>query len=471
MAHVQAGRVMNPEVSERVRGLKAQIFEGNPKICIERALQVTRSYQKNAHLPSVLRRAHGLADTLRGMSIFILDGELIVGNQISAPRGVPVFPEMACSWLEEEIPFISQRPERFELSRDDEKTLLSEIIPFWKGRSVQDLIYEALDDELKEALNAGVMNLGLHLSKGIGHFLLDYALVLHEGVEGILKRVDERMAALEQAHEPEKREFLQAVRVVYKAVKDFALRYTALAEEMAEKEPDVRRRQELLEIARICRRVPLKPAETFREALQSFWFVQLIPHIDSDGTAISPGRFDQYMWPYLRADLEEGKLDVEDAQDLIDQLWIKFNQILSLWKAEDAKYFGGFPISQNLIVGGLDTGGRDATNTLSFLCLASTGRLELPQPALSARLHRDTPTDFLDAVIEVIGTGVGMPALFNDEIIVPALQRRDIPLDDARDYGIIGCVEPGWHGRGCCMSNAAYFNLMKCLELTLGNGT
>ena len=470
MAHVQVRRGSKPGVSERVQGLKAQIFARNPKICIERALHVTRSYRKNEHLPSVLRRAHGLADTLRSMTIFILDGELIVGNQISAPRGVPVFPEMACAWLEGEIPTISERPEKFELSPEDAYSLTTEIIPFWKGRSVQDLIYGALTDELKDALNAGVLNLGLHLSKGIGHFLLDYALVLHEGVEGILRRVEGKLATLKETRKLEKIEFLQAVGVVYGAVKDFAERYALLAEEMAGKESDALRREELLEIARICRRVPLKPAETFREALQSFWFVQLIPHIDSDGTAISPGRLDQYLWPFLEADLKEERIAEEEAQDLVDQLWIKFNQILSLWKAEDAKYFGGFPISQNLIVGGTDGTGRDVTNILSFLCLAATQRLMLPQPALSVRLHRETPPDFLDAVIEVIGTGVGMPALFNDEIIVPALGRRDIPLDDARDYAIIGCVEPGWHGKGCCMSNAAYFNLLKCLELTLGNG-
>jgi formate C-acetyltransferase len=408
------------------------------------------------------------------MTIFILDDELIVGNQISAPRGMPVFPEMACSWLEEEIPSISERPERFELDPEDEKILSREIIPFWRGRSVQDLIYQALSDELREALDAGVLNLGLHLSKGIGHFLLDYGLVLEHGVRSILERVDKLMQDLEEGSgkpDREKLDFLQAVHIVYEAVLAFADRYADLAEEMAQQESDGKRRTELLEIAAICRKVPRHPAESFREALQSFWFLQLIPHIDSDGTAISPGRFDRYMWPFLQSDLEGGRIDEESAQDLMDQLWLKFNQILSLWKAEDAKYFGGFPISQNLIVGGTDSAGEDITNTLSLLCLAATERLMLPQPALSVRLHGGTPPRFLDAVIDVIATGVGMPALFNDEILIPSLCNRNIPLEDARDYAIIGCVEPGWHGRGCCVSNAAYFNLLKCLELTLGNGT
>jgi len=463
-----------PGLSDRVSRLKEQIISQNPKICIERALHVTNSYRKNRDLPIVRKRAHGLADTLRSMTIFILDDELIVGNQISEARGVPVYPEMACSWLEEEIPTISERPEKFQLSPEDRKVLTDDIIPFWKGRSVQDLIYDELDDELVEALDAGVLNLGLHLSKGIGHFLLDYGLVLGEGVDGILQRIQEKQAILAKNKEhatAEMEQFLAAARIVYEAVNDFAERYSEHAARMAERESDAKRRDELVEISRICKKVPRHPAESFREALQAFWFIQLIPHIDSDGTAISPGRFDQYMWPYLESDLEKGHLDADDAQDLVDQLWLKFNQILSLWKAEDARYFGGFPISQNLIVGGTDGNGSDVTNTLSYLCLAATERLMLPQPALSARLHRNTPRYFLNAVIDVIATGVGMPALFNDEIIVPSLQRRDIPINDARDYAIIGCVEPGWQGRGCCVSNAAYFNLLKCLELTLGNGT
>ena len=474
MAHIDVKRPVKPALSDRVLTLKEQIIAQNPKICIERALHVTRSYRKNKNLPTVLKRAHGLADTLRSMTVFILDDELIVGNQISEARGVPVYPEMACSWLEEEIPTISGRPEKFQLSPADREVLTDEIIPFWKGRSVQDLIYNALDDELIQALDAGVLNLGLHLSKGIGHFLLDYGLVLREGVEGILGRVKDKQNSLRKSRTNDTKEmeqFLKAARIVFEAVIDFAQRYAELAKRMSEDEPDARRRDELVEISRICNKAPRYPAETFREALQAFWLVQLIPHIDSDGTAISPGRFDQYMWPYLQSDLENSCLDTDDSQDLVDQLWLKFNQILSLWKAEDARYFGGFPISQNLIVGGTDGSGEDVTNTLSYLCLAATERLMLPQPALSVRLHRNTPPKFLNAIIDVIATGAGMPALFNDEIIVPSLQRREIPLEDARDYAIIGCVEPGWQGKGCCVSNAAYFNLLKCLELTLGNGT
>ena len=462
-----------PALSPRVESLKGVIFGGNPKVCVERARFVTESYRENEPFPTVIRRALGLAKTLQNMTIFILDGELIVGNQISAPRGVPVFPEMACRWIEEELPDIRKRPEKFEIGEEDAKLLAGEILPYWKGRSVQDLIYGALSPELQKDLDSGVFNLGLHLSKGIGHFLLDYGKVLEVGCEGVLREVEERAALLDPAVNPgdvEKRHFLEAVRIVYEAVIRFCERYAGLAEREASRERSATRREELLEIALICRKVPARPAESFREALQAFWFIQLVPHIDSDGTAISPGRFDLYMGPYLEKDLERGVITPDQAQDLVDQLWLKFNQILSLWKAEDARYFGGFPISQNLIVGGVDKGGRDVTNTLSYLCLRATERLKLPQPALSARLHGETPPEFLDAIVQVIATGSGMPALFNDEVVVPALRNRGAGLQDARDYAIIGCVEPGWQGRGCCVSNAAYFNLLKCLELTLGNG-
>jgi pyruvate formate-lyase/glycerol dehydratase family glycyl radical enzyme len=460
-------------LSARVEKLKSQIFASPPKVCIERALAVTRSYRETEGLPEAMRRAEGLARALREMTVLILEDELIVGNQISAARGVPVFPEMACRWLEAEIGSIGTRPEKFRLGDEDARTIAEEILPYWRGHSVQDRIFRLLPEDLTRDLEAGVFNVGLHLSKGIGHFLLDYALVLGRGLEDLVREVRSRIAALDLAERPEdvdRRSFYLAVQMVLEAVLSFAERYASMAEEQARCAPGAQRRAELEEIARICRRVPWLPARTFREALQSFWFVQLVPHIDSDGTAISPGRFDQYLGPYLDADLREGRLTLETAQDLVDQLWLKFNQILSLWKADDAKYFGGFPISQNLIVGGVDRNGVDATNALSLLALRATERLRLPQPALSARLHLDSPEEFLQAVIDVIATGVGMPALFNDGMLTPCLMARGMPLEDARDYAIIGCVEPGWHGRASCASNAAYFNLLKCLELALGNG-
>lgn len=473
MANAAISKEVESGFSIRVDKLKKQIFSKQPKICAERAFYVTESYRNNEHRPTVIKRARGLAHVLENMSIFIMKDELIVGNQISSPRGVPVFPEMACNWIEEELNSFAERPEHFVIGKTDADRLADSIIPYWKGRSVQDQIYGALPAELNSALDAGILNLGLHLAKGIGHFLLDYDLILRRGCEGLIADVQERMSALDPAREPadlDKYHFLSAVEIVYNSVVKFAKRFSNLARKMAQDEKDLNRRQELMEIGRICEMVPCKPATSFREALQTFWFVQLIPHIDSDGTAISPGRFDLYMWPYLQNDLEQGHLSLSDAQDLVDQLWLKFNQILSLWKAEDIKYFGGFPISQNLIVGGIDGSGTDITNPLSFMCLAATRRLQLPQPALSARLHKKTPPQFLDAIVDVISTGVGMPALFNDEIIIPSLLQREIPLQDARDYAIIGCVEPGWHGKGGCASNAAYFNLLKCLELTLGNG-
>lgn len=473
MAEAAILEEVKTDLSKRVDNLKERIFSERPKICTERAFFVTESYRDNEHRPTVIKRARGLAHVLENMSIFILDDEIIVGNQISSPRGVPVFPEMACNWLEEELSSFDERPERFVISKADADLLADAIIPYWKGRSVQDQIYGALPPELNSALDAGVLNLGLHLAKGIGHFLLDYDLILRRGCEGLIADVQERRSALDTARNPgdlDKYHFLSAVEIVYKSVIKFAERFSNLAREMADAEKDLNRKQELMEIGRICEKVPRKPAESFREALQIFWFTQLIPHIDSDGTAISPGRFDLYMWPYLNHDLEQGRLSYSEGQDLVDQLWLKFNQILSLWKAEDVKYFGGFPISQNLIVGGVDGNGNDITNPLSFMCLAATQRLQLPQPALSVRLHKKTPPKFLDAVVDVIATGIGMPALFNDEIIIPSLLQREIPLRDARDYAIIGCVEPGWHGKGGCASNAAYFNLLKCLELTLGDG-
>ena len=268
-----------------------------------------------------------------------------------------------------------------------------------------------------------------------------------------------------------KRDFCQAAVVVAEAAIRFAGRFAERAERMAAAEACPDRRAELSEIARICRKVPAEPAETFHEALQSFWFVHLVIQIESNGHSISPGRFDQYMSPFYEADRTGGRLDRDGALELLDCLWVKFNEIMKLRDKTASIGFGGYPLFQNLIVGGQGVDGRDATNDLSYLCLDATRRTRLPQPSLSVRVHRETPPDFLRAASDLAREGLGLPAFFNDDAIVPVLQNMGVPLEEARGYAEVGCVEPQVPGKTNGYYPAGFLNLGKVLTLALHNGT
>jgi formate C-acetyltransferase len=249
----------------------------------------------------------------------------------------------------------------------------------------------------------------------------------------------------------------------------FAERYADLAEKMAEEEKDEKRRKELLQIADNCRNVPKYPAKTFYQALQSFWFMQLIPQIYDNGVSISPGRFDQYMYPFYANDIESGALTKLDAQELLESLWVKFTEPIKVYCKMDAAFHAGFPMGQNLQVSGIKPDGSDGTNDLSYRCIEAHMHMLLMQPNFSARVHKRSPNVYLMRVAEAIRMGSGMPQIVNDELFVPAITNIGVPVAEARNYVPIGCVETAplntW-GR----SNGGYFNLTKIVELALNDG-
>lgn len=460
------------KVTSRVQKLLNDLAGVERELCTERISLITESYKETEGEPIIIRRAKGLKKVLENMTVRIYDGELIVGNQASNRRFGPLYPEMAWKWIEDELDTLPKRAESFQVP-PEKKEAIKELLKYWHGKSVREKIFLALPDNLKEAVKDAVFSEDLHLSKGTGHFIVDYEKVLRFGLKKVIEEARGKIESLDIAKNPEdykKYNFLQAVIIACDAAIAFAGRFAQKAEVMAKEEKDPDRQKELERIAQTCRIVPGNPAGNLQEALQSFWFIQLIPHIDNDGTAISPGRFDRYIYPFYKYDIENKKIDIEAAQELIDCIWVKFNEILQIWPEEDTKYFGGFPISQNLTIGGLDEQRHDITNDISYMCLNATERLRLPQPALSVRIHNNTPGDFLKRVCETIKVGTGMPAVYNDEVIVDSMTNRGIKLSDARNYAIIGCVEPGIPAKGCSWSNAAYVNLAKCLELALNNG-
>ena len=349
---------------------------------------------------------------------------------------------------------------------------MRKVYPYWAGKTTSELATSYMAPEALAAIEHNIFTPGNYFYNGIGHVTVDYGKVLKIGFKGIIKETEDAIAKLNVADgDYSKRfQFLQAVIISCNAVCDYAKRYATLAKKQASECSDEKRKAELLQIAANCQKVPENGATSFYEACQSFWFVQMLLQTESSGHSISPGRFDQYMYPYYNADMEKGAITREFAQELIDCIWVKLNDLNKVRDAASAEGFAGYSLFQNLIVGGQNSSGQDATNDISYMCMNATMHVHLPQPSFSVRVWNGTPHEFMLRAAEVTRTGVGLPAYYNDEVIIPSLQSRGLTLEDARDYNIIGCVEPqksaktdGWH-------DAAFFNMCRPLELVFSNG-
>ena len=458
---------------QRTAALRERLMAHEPSVCHERASIVTAEYERFAGtLPPILLRAHALAAVLDGMSVFIGPDELIVGNQASRPRAAPIFPEYSWEWILEELDSLPQRTaDRFGVPAETSRAL-REILPRWRGKSFRDRAVRALPEDVLQAHDS-LLFLLTSMGCGVGHLAPDYSRVLTRGLDAMAREAQERLGALDLTDPAaiRMRDFCRAAAIVAEAAIRFANRFADLADRLGATEESAARRNELLAMARICRKVPAQPAETFHEALQSFWFAHLVIQIEANGHSISPGRFDQYMAPFYEADLASGRLDRAWALELLDCLWIKFNEIMKLRDRTASIGFGGYPLFQNLIVGGQGADGQDVTNDLSYLCLEATRRTRLPQPSLSVRIHRGTPPQFLRAAADAAREGLGLPAFFNDDAIVPVLQNMGVPLEEARGYAEVGCVEPQVPGRTNGYYPAGFLNLGKLLSLALHNGS
>ncbi len=460
------------ERSPRIPLLVGTLYEKMPQIEADRAVLLTESYKATEGEPIITRRAKAFAHILEHIPITIRDNELIVGAATKAPRSCQVFPEYSYEWLMDEFDTVEHRTaDPFYIS-DETKATLSEVYKYWKGKTTSALATSYMSDEAKTAIEHGMFTPGNYFYNGIGHLTVDYKKVLAVGYSGIIAEAKAEKAKLSQGDMDfaKRTHFLEAVIMSCEAAINYAERYSALASSMAKTTSDFGRKKELEEISSVCARVPRLGAESFREACQSFWFVQMLLQIESSGHSISPGRFDQYMYPYYKEDLEGGKITREQAQELIDCIWVKLNDLNKVRDAASAEGFAGYSLFQNLIVGGQDKYGRDATNDLSFMAITATEHVFLPQPSFSVRVWNGSPHEFLIRAAELTRTGIGFPAYYNDEVIIPSLQSRGLTLEDARDYNIIGCVEPqkaaktdGWH-------DAAFFNMCRPLEMVFSGG-
>lgn len=461
------------EKSERIPKLIDHLFDHMPAIESDRAVLLTESYRQTENLPLIRRRSAAFRHILEGLPITIRPGELIVGSNAVTPRGCQTFPEYSYEWLEGEFETVSTREaDPFTISERD-KARLKEVHPYWKGKTTSEYATSVMSEKAYDVfMNHGMFTVGNYFYNGVGHICVDYGKVLAIGYLGIREEAEKKLAAVKETDGDYARRyhFLKAVIECCDAVVLYAGRYASLAEEMAAKEKDPIRKEELEKIAANCRRVPALGARSFYEACQSFWFVQLLMQTEGSGHSISPGRFDQYMYPYYAADRDAGRITPEEAQELIDCIWVKLNDLNKVRDAASAEGFAGYGLFQNLIVGGQDEEGRDATNDLSYMCLEASIHVRLPQPSLSIRVWNGSPQELLLKAAYLTRLGDGVPAFYNDEVIIPSLMSRGASLEEARNYCIIGCVEPqvphktdGWH-------DAAFFNMCRPLEMVFSNG-
>jgi pyruvate formate-lyase/glycerol dehydratase family glycyl radical enzyme len=475
-AHDQENGASQPgsTATARVQRLREKLLDTTPEVCAERARYLTEAYRQYEADPPVLRRARALAHVLDKMTIYLQEGELIVGNQASRPRAAPIFPEYSSGWIEQEIDeFGRRRADVYMVRPEVKKELLEEILPCWRGKTLYDRVMAVLPEHVKEAQEIGAISGRGNITSGDGHIIVDFVKLMRVGLEGIIAEAEQALDALSpyDAAEARKRPFLEAVGIACRAAIHFAARYAEKAQRQAMEERDPIRRAELENIGAICRRVPAKPPRTFHEALQSAWFVQLVLQIESNGHSFSMGRLDQYTYPFYRADVEAGRLTEEQAVELLECLWLKLFSVIKIRPWSHTRFGIGYPTYQNVTIGGLDRSGQDATNELSYLILRTVRETRLTQPNVSARYHSSSPEGFLVECGRTIRIGFGMPAMKNDEMIIPALLEKGVCPEDAYDYAIVGCVEAAVPGKwGYRNTGMAFLNILKALELAYNDG-
>ena len=454
---------MEKLMSQRIQILKDKMLSAPRYASIEQARIITRVYQENEHLSIPKKRALSLKAAMEELEIGFEKEELIVGNRTKGVRYGVVFPESGCSWVNNEFETLPTRPQdQFHVREEDIQEFREKIYPYWKGKSMEDVIKHYGGQEIQSIAKVVKINQKDHAQ---GHICPDSALWLKMGPLGLMNQAQEKLKTCEESQ----KEFYECVVLVMQGACTFMKRYHDMIMENID-EFEEPYQQSLRTVANNCLNLTKRPPETFHEAVQSLWFLFVLLHMESNASSFSPGRMDQYLYPYYQKDIESGKISMEDALDILECLWLKFNQIVYLRNQNSAKYFAGFPIGFNIAIGGEDENGNDTYNELSLLCLQCQYDLGLPQPNLSVRLNRNSSHELMQKAIEVVSKGSGMPQFFNDEAIVHALMELGIEKKDALNYAIVGCVELTTHGNNLGWSDAAMFNLNKALELTLNHG-
>jgi len=451
---------------DRVARLRERFLRGQREVCIERARYLTESYRRTEGQPAVLRQARALEHILNHITVRIEPDELLVGNVTGKVLGAGIYPEGIAGRILGELPNLAQRDcNAFIIAPEEERELVAGILPYWSGRTIEDRARELWSPEVTASFEK-VAPFILTEIGGIGHMLINHQRVLEQG---LLAVIEEARARRQKARDKAQHDFYESAEIAGQAVISWANRYADEATRLAGTETDSRR-DELLTIAEACRRVPAHPARTFQEALQSVLFMHYATQIESWESAISIGRMDQFLYPTYEADMAAGRLPRDRVLELLACFYVKLSHSIPLFDADVTLAFSGLTNFANTVIGGVDGEGNDTTNELSYLMLEAMKRVRTPQPNFGVRLHRQAPQEFRDAVAQAVADGIGNLQLFNDEVVIASLTNRGVPLPEARDYGIIGCVEQAVPAKSFTSSDAALLNLPLCLELALNNG-
>ncbi len=458
----------------RVQKAKEGVLRTMPSIDLERARIVTESFMKTEGEPVVMRHAKAFREQCQQKTIFIQDGELIIGSQGSRIRAGILAPETCWQILGSELDTISARPQDPFLITEGQKRLFTEFIkPYWEGRSLYDAWLARRPEDIRQlSANTGMFFVDDE-TQSAGQYTTGYDWVINSGISGIRKRIEEKLASLDVVipGNYDKMAYLNALLIVCDGIDTLAKRYAQLAREKASEEKEPQRKTELMEIAKICQWVPTNPARTFWEALQSLWFYQICLFIGQSNGIYAPGRMDQYLYPYYRKDIEEGGLTKEQAQELLECLWVKFSETCSLWSELEAKYFAGYIPYQNVCCGGVTKSGQDAVNELSYMILQASMDVRLFQPSLTVKYSKGkNPDSFLHKVAELVALGTGFPAIFNDEVGIKTTLDKGAALEEACDWNPGGCITPSLIGKLRYLNEGAEINLGGAIELALFNG-
>lgn len=459
-------------LTPRMQQFREELLAAQPQVCVERALITTKVYQEHQDQPLALKRALMLKEVLEQMTIFIEPQTLIAGNQASSNRSAPIFPEYAMKWVIDELDQFEHRDGDVFHITEENKQKLRDIAPFWAHNTLLDRGLAAFPPHSKLYYDLGIIKSEGNITSGDAHCAVDYGRMLKAGLRDYERRAQEKLDALDLTDYKniQKSYFYRAILIVVQAVKDFAARFAALAEEQAAS-AGAERRAELLDMAAALRKAPYEPAGSFREAVQALWLVHLVLQIESNGHSLSYGRMDQYLNPYYEADRQAGRITEEAACELMCNLWLKTYTINKIRSWSHTQFSAGSPLYQNVTVGGQTADGTDATNPMSWLILKSVAQCHLTQPNLTVRYHKNLPDDFMKECIEVVRCGFGMPAFNDDEVIIPSFIARGVKPEDAYNYSAIGCVEtavPGKWGYRC--TGMSFLNFPKALLIAMNDG-
>ena len=463
-----------PKYMERINFMKDRVVNKNPEMDLENARILTESFKETEGEPLCIRKAKAFRKQCREKTVEIWDKELIVGCSGSKMRGGILCVDTCWSILDDELETISTRKyDPFYLTPEDKEMFLDQIKPYWKGRSTYEAWLKQIPDDCRDLRDTGQVYINRKAVRGWGETTAGYRQIIEEGIESICDTIRARKSELDPTvpGDIEKEDYLNALLISAEGICNLAERYAQEAERLAALESDPVRKDELLTIASNCHHVPKYPARTFHEALQSLYIYQICIFMEQNAASYNPGRMDQYMYPYYKADIESGILTEEKAQELLDCLWIKFSEPCLFQDAVTAEFAAGYPMFQNVCVGGVTTSGQDAVNPLSYLILQATMDVQLYQPSLSVRYSlAKNPNKFLRKVVELIRLGTGFPAFHNDDIGIRMLMNKGIPLREAFDWNPCGCVETNLEGRLRHYTALADINLGGMIEFVMTNG-